>query len=144
MYETIIVGVDGSRHAEDALDVSIDLAKCYGSKLIIATVYANDQFLTYGFDTPTPPPPEIQNKLDSLLKGYEEMARRKGVREVETKVISTFWKPGVGLVKEAEANGCSLIVVGNRGLSGLQRVVLGSVAEFVVLNSHCDVHIVRR
>lgn len=144
MYGTIIVGVDGSRYAEDALDVSIDLAKCYDSKLVIATVYANDRFVTYGFDTPTPPPPEVQRKLDTLLKGYEEMAKRKGVREVETKVISTFWKPGAGLVKEAEASGCSLIVVGTRGLSGLQRVLLGSVAEFVVYNSHCDVHVVRR
>jgi nucleotide-binding universal stress UspA family protein len=143
MHETIIVGVDGSKYAEKALEVAIDLAKHYGSRLIIATVYADDRFMTFGFDSPTPPPLELQKKLDEMLKGYETLARGMGVKEVETKVISTFWKAAAGFVVEAENRGCSLIVVGSRGLSGIERAVLGSFAEFVVHNSHCDVHIVR-
>ncbi len=143
MYDTIIVGVDGSKYAERALEVGISQAKFYGSKLLIATVYANDRFTTFGFDAPNPPPPDLQKKLEEMLKGYETMARGLGVKEVETKIISTFWKAAVGLVTEAETRGCPMIVIGSRGLSGIERVVLGSFAEFVVHNSHCDVHIVR-
>lgn len=143
MYETIVVGVDGSKYAEEALDVSIDLAKRYNSRLVIANVYANDRFLTYGFDSPPPPTPEDSKRLNEMLKKYEDTAKRKGVKEVETKLITTFWQQGVGLVEEAESLGCSLIVVGTRGLTGIKRILLGSVAEFVVNNSHCDVHIVR-
>jgi nucleotide-binding universal stress UspA family protein len=143
MYETIIVGVDGSKYAERALDVAIDLARFYSSRLIIATVHANDRFMTFGFDSPTPPPPELQGRLDGMLEGYGALARSSGVKEVETKVVSTFWKAAAGLVAEAEKMGCPLIVVGSRGLSGIERAVLGSFAEFVVHNSHCDVHLVR-
>lgn len=143
MHEAIIVGVDGSKFAERALDESIDLARFYGARLIIATIYANDRFLTFGFDAPTPPPPEMQKRLEEMLKGYEALARGRGVKEVETKIIPTFWNAAAGLVTEAERRGCSLIVVGSRGLSGIQRAVLGSFAEFVVQNSHCDVHVVR-
>ena len=58
MYETIIVGVGGSKYAEEAFKVGIDLSKQYGAKLIITAVYVNDAYLTYTFTYPPPIPPE--------------------------------------------------------------------------------------
>ncbi len=143
MYGTIMVGVDGSKYAEKALDAGIELAKMYGSKLIIATVYADDRFETFGFETPLAPPPEAQKRIDEMLKGYEILARGRGVTAVEAKTIASFWKVGAGLVLEAENRGCPLIVLGSRGTTGIGRVLLGSVAEFVANNAHCDVQVVR-
>jgi nucleotide-binding universal stress UspA family protein len=143
MYETIVVGVDGSEDSEKALDVGIDIAKRYKSMLIILSVYVNDPFATYMFSSPPPPPPEAVKALNEMLKKYEAMATDKGLKEVTSKIISTYRQAGIGLVKECEDLGCGLLIVGTRGLTGVRRILLGSVAEYVVKNAHCDVHIVR-
>ncbi|HDI46379.1 MAG TPA: universal stress protein [Candidatus Methanomethylia archaeon] len=145
MYKTILAGVDGSEYSEAALDVAIDLAKKYGSKLIIATVYAAPAEMM-GFIPPYPPkvPDEIKSKLEEMLAKYREKASKEGVTDVETKIIPAWEKAGAGLVTEAERSGCALLVIGTRGLTGLKRTLLGSVADYVVKHSHCDVLVVRR
>jgi universal stress protein A len=47
------------------------------------------------------------------------------------------------IIDRASDWGADLIVVGSHGRSGIQRFLLGSVAEFVARNAHCSVEIVR-
>ena len=143
MNKTIVVGVDGSEDSEKALDVGIEIAQRYKSMLVILTVYVNDPFTTYMYSSPPPPPSEAAKALNEILKKYEAMATDKGLK-VTSKIISTYGQAGIGLVKESEDLGCGLLIVGTRGLTGVKRILLGSVAEYVVKNAHCDVHIVRR
>ncbi len=145
VYKSILVGVDGSEFSEAALNTAIDLAKRYGSKLIIATVYAAPAE-RMGFIPPYPPkvPDVIKAKLEKMLARYKEKASSEGVAEVETKIIPAWEKAGAGLVTEAEESECALLVVGTRGLTGLRRALLGSVADYVVKHSHCDVLVVKK
>jgi nucleotide-binding universal stress UspA family protein len=141
-----MVGVDGSIYAEHALDVAIEMAKLYNSKLFIVTVYSQLHYMGYI----TSLKPEIHNEaaqtLNTMLSKYRERAQAAGLEEVETELLSVYknlMSVGAMLVLEAEKIGCNAIIVGTRGLTGVKRTLLGSVADYVLKNAHCDVHIVR-
>jgi nucleotide-binding universal stress UspA family protein len=146
MYPIILVAVDGSSHAEKALEASIQMANAFGSKLVIATVYLNPPVMGNLVDPASHMSSDAIKKLSGMLEGYKKQALESGVKEVETDLLSTFaslMSVGAVLIMEAEKIGCDLIVIGTRGLTGLKRVVLGSTADYVVKNAKCDVHIVR-
>lgn len=143
MYKTILVGVDGSENSKKACEVAVELAKKLGSDLVIATVYSAPT-IPIGDVPPYPPtvPKEVEDKLKAMLKELEDYAKKEGVK-VESKILPVWMTPGAGLVVEAERLGCALIVIGSRGLTGIKRALIGSVADYVVRNSHCSVLIVR-
>ncbi|MDH5810777.1 MAG: universal stress protein [Candidatus Bathyarchaeia archaeon] len=145
MYRTIMVGVDGSKPAEKAFEVAVDMAKRYDARLLIVTIYSPPAIALLGDIPPYPPtvPKEVVEKMEPLLKKYEEEAKKAGVKLVESKIVPTWDNPGAGFVAEAEKQGCALTVIGSRGLTGVKRALLGSVAEYVVKNAHCSVHVVR-
>jgi nucleotide-binding universal stress UspA family protein len=154
--ETIMVGVDGSKHAEAAFKVAIDMAKRHDARLLIVTIHASPAMpLTPGVPgypnilTSFPEyslkvPKEVIDKMEPILKEYEETAKKAGIKSVESKIMPVWNTVGGGLVTEAEREGVSLIVVGSRGLTGLKRTLLGSIADYVVKNAHCNVLVVRR
>ncbi|MBC7120343.1 MAG: universal stress protein [Candidatus Methanosuratus sp.] len=146
MYRTIMVGVDGSKPAEAAFETAMDIAKRYDARLLIVTIYAPPAIGILGDIPPYPPavPKEVAEKLEPLLKGYEERAKKEGVNVVESKIVPVWNTVGAGFVAEAERQGCALTVIGSRGITGLRRTLLGSVAEYVSKNAHCDVLIIRR
>ncbi len=146
MYRTIMVGVDGSKNAEYAFEASVEMAKALDSRLLIVTVYSPPAIGVLGDIPPYPPtvPKEVSDKIEPLLKSYEEKAKKAGVKVVESKIVPAWNSTGAGFVSEAEKQGCALTVVGSRGLTGLKRTLLGSTAEYIAKNAHCDVHIVRR
>jgi nucleotide-binding universal stress UspA family protein len=143
----IMVGVDGSIYAEHALDVAIEIAKLYNSRLIIVTVYSQLHYLGYITSLKPDIPKDVVQTLNTMLSKYKERAKGAGVEEVETELLSIYknlMSVGAMLVLEAEKIGCDAIVVGTRGFTGVKRTLLGSVADYVLKNAHCDVHIVRR
>jgi len=147
MYGKVMVGVDGSKYAEAAFEEAIDIAKCNNARLLIVSVYAPPSFpVLLGGIPPYPPtvPKEISDRMEPLLKQYMDKAKKEGVKDVEAKILPAWNYVGAAFVAEAEKQGCALTVIGSRGLTGLSRTLLGSVADYVVRNAHCDVHIVRR
>lgn len=146
MYSPIMIGVDGSKYAEDALKKAIQMAKFHEAKLIIASVYTYPPEMGNILDKPESQLNEASLKLKKMLEGYKLLAIKGGLKDVEIKVLSTF-SPlvsiGAILVIEAEKMGCVLIVVGTKGMTGIKRTLLGSVADYVVKNAHCDVYVVR-
>lgn len=153
--KTIMVGVDGSVQAEVALQGAIDMARLHHAHLLIVTIHSSPampltpgvpgypQILT-SFPGYSPKvPKEITDKMEPTLKEYEERAKKAGVKSVKSKIVAVWDTVGGGLVTEAEEEGVSLLVVGSRGLTGLKRTLLGSVADYVVKHSHCNVLVVR-
>ena len=70
-------------------------------------------------------------------KVLQSMVRKSGLVRAESKV--TPGDPRVRILEEAKAHSAELIVVGTRGLKGVKRIVLGSVAEWILANAACDV-----
>jgi len=141
-----MVGVDGSKFAEDALKTAIQMAKFHGAKLLIASVYSYPPELGNILDKPESLLNEASLRLKKMLESYKAQALKAGVKDVEIKILTTFSplvSDGAILVIEAERMGCALIVVGTRGMTGIKRTLLGSFADYVVKNAHCDVYVVR-
>jgi nucleotide-binding universal stress UspA family protein len=83
-------------------------------------------------------------KEDSLhaTKAGAEILSRTGLK-VSTDCVSADESPARTIVHEAEKWGADLIVVGSHGRRGFDRVVMGSVSEFVAMHAHCSVEIIR-
>jgi nucleotide-binding universal stress UspA family protein len=143
IWKTVVIGVDGSKFSESALNVAIQMAICQKAKLIVANVYATPTVLTFLPPYTPQVPSEYSSLVAPLLKKYEELAKSAGVQTVETKVIAAWSNAGGALISEAEKYEDSVIVIGTKGLTGLKGMVLGSVAEYVAKNSDKDVVITK-
>lgn len=151
----VLVGIDGSKYAESALDVAIDIAKRYSAKLFIVYIHplpsmplvtgvpAYPHIITHFPDYYPKVPHDVREKIEPLLKKYEKIAVERRVEEVASKIVPFWGTVGEGLVYFADENKISTIVIGSRGLTGLKRVLLGSVADYVVRNAHCNVIVIR-
>jgi len=146
MYRRIAVGVDGSAHAERALEHAVALAKALGAALRI--VHVVDQ----GW---LPVAPELGLDLarisaarkaegEDVLAAALVAARADGVA-AETRLVETATPgehPADALVAEAAAWPADLLVLGTRGRRGVERLLLGSMAEGVARRSSVPVLLV--
>jgi nucleotide-binding universal stress UspA family protein len=146
MFTSILVGTDGSETAHTALVRAIDLAAGLGARLQIVSAYepVSDQRLR---DEQVEVPADLQwminphNDVLALLEQTEAEARERGVQEVET--FARQGDAADAIVDVAEEQGSDLIVVGNKGMTGAKRFLLGSVPNKVSHHAPCSVLIVR-
>ena len=124
MFKTIIVGTDGSERAGGAVEEAAALAKATGAGVHVVRAVSG-------------PGGDPEGEADQAA----ETLRGEGVPEVDTHVIQD--DPSEALIKAAEQHGADLIVVGNKGMSGAQRFLLGSVPNDVGHHANCSVLIAR-
>jgi len=142
----ILVAVDGSKPSLDASSETIDLAKKLHGELIVIHVISSDIRYNYLENTITPRLPRALKDvmMIAMQRGETHVDRvKKKVREKGVKVrmdvvlgISSVVKE---IVEYAEKNKIYIIVIGSRGLSGIKKMLLGSVASGVVTYAHCPV-----
>ena len=138
MTGIIVVGVDGSETALRAARTALDLAASVGATLHVVSAFDSDrtQVIASGGD----------KWIVSDAGNAEEVARTvaDGLRRPDTNVTyaAARGKPAEALIREAERTGARMIVVGNRRMQGIGRV-LGSVANSVAHNAPCDVYIAK-
>jgi nucleotide-binding universal stress UspA family protein len=151
-FRRIMVAVDGSENSTRAAKVAIDIAQKYRAELVILHVvplasYVNVPIL-YGATIPTSSGADdqyrsyLRNVADTLVNRTAQMAKGTGVK------TTTATQESTGSVVErittyAQGEKIDLIVIGSRGLSGLKKLVLGSVSSGVTANAHCPVLVVR-
>jgi nucleotide-binding universal stress UspA family protein len=141
LYKKILIATDGSEYTKNAVDHGIDLAKNTGAKLITTYVVDTAAFASIPMDAAWESMYELlRQEGDLAMKYVAEKAGEEGV-EVEANIIEGH--PADEIIKYSEKNSVSLIVLGTLGKSGLDRFLLGSVAEKVVRNSKIPVLVVR-
>lgn len=137
-YRKMLVAVDGSTPSMHALRESFRLATNEKSWITVVSVvpgYAGDlSFVGIG------------NVMASLRKPCEEaLARAEKIAEEERALIKTVCEEGEiyeRIVDLADAENCDLIVMGRRGMSKLERTLVGSVTARVIGHSQRDVLVV--
>jgi len=82
-----------------------------------------------------------EEKAKELLEKLKKIAEKNGVKHVDTKIA--VGPVAEEIVRIAEEDGFSTIVVGTAGAGGFKRMLMGSVAEKVVLHAHCPVVVIR-
>jgi nucleotide-binding universal stress UspA family protein len=146
VFTSILVGTDGSETAHTAVRRAIDLAASLGARLQIVSAYepVSDQRLR-GEEVNVPA--DLQWMINphddviALLKKAEAQARDAGVATVET--FARQGDAADAIVDVAEEQHSDLIVVGNKGMTGAKRFLLGSVPNKVSHHAPCSVLIVR-
>ena len=150
MFERILIATDGSKFGEKAAKVGIELARLSGGKLIIVYVADTGRYISSA--GLVPPfggigPDAIDSVVSSIREVGEkvtlqvnELARSSGVRS-ERRIVEG--NPPNEILRIAEEEKIDTIVIGSIGKTGLEKFLMGSVAEKVVHNSKLPVLIVR-
>ena len=145
MFKRIVVGTDGSDTATEAVRQAIDLAKLSGAKLEIVAAFEpvpqgrlrEEQGEVPGDVSYAVGPREDVNVT---LEGAVGMAKREGI---EAGPYPREGDPADAILDVAEETGADLVVVGNKGMTGAKRFLLGSVPNKVSHHAPCGVYIVR-
>lgn len=151
MYTNVVVGTDFSETAEKAVEHAASIAKCFGASLHIVTAFkpamtasiagSSLEAMAYGGaaglrEVDSHIIEEIEGRLLTLEKKYA----KDGIK-VKTHGLGA--DPADALIDVAEGCGADLIVVGNRGMGGVKRYVLGSVPNKISHHAPCSVLIVQ-
>ncbi len=145
MFDSIVVGTDGSSTAGEAVRQAIDLASKVGAKLNLVSAYE-----------PVPgarlreerleAPDDLQwminprEDVEVTLKAAAVAAEEKGVH---AETFARQGDPADAIIDIAEELGSDLIIVGNKGMTGAKRFLLGSVPNKVSHHAPCSVLIIR-
>lgn len=145
MFTRIVVGTDGSETAAEAVRQAVDLAKLAGASLSIVSAYepvpkrrlqAEQEGVPADVQYEIGPREDVNLVLDAAAAA----AKSEGI-EVQTHPVEG--SPSDAVLNVAEETKADLIVVGNKGMTGARRFVLGSVPNNVSHHAPCSVMIVR-
>ncbi len=137
MFKKILVGTDGSDTASTAVRHAAELAKAMGAELLILSAYApprSDVGSTFGRADAHPGQEIGQAILRDAEKNYG--------KDLKVKTVVREGDPAEGLIDVAEEENVDLIVVGNKGMTGTKRFLLGSVPNQISHHAPSNVLIV--
>lgn len=138
MISTIAVGTDGSRTAQKAVEMAVEMARRFDARVVLLSAYSD------------PAPGSSSGKADERELAWNPAAQLREIlarteRDIESKGIDCATRTGSGdpakaLVKLAEKCNADLLVIGNKGMN---RRVLGSVPNTVAHRATCSVLVVK-
>ena len=135
MSDVVVVGVDGSESAKKAAEAARDLAASLGASLHVVTAFETESAETFGVGS---------DKVRISNADAAEMVANSLSNSGQVSITHSAarGKPADALIKEAIRLDAKVIVVGNRRMRGIGRL-LGSVANSVAHNAPCDVYIAK-
>jgi nucleotide-binding universal stress UspA family protein len=145
MFKSILVGTDGSETATEAVRQASELAAKLGAKLQIVSAYEPVAAQRLNEER-REAPEDLQwainprEDIDATLAAAAELARVAGV---EVDVYARQGDPADAILDVAEEQGADLVIVGNKGMTGAKRFLLGSVPNKVSHHAPCSVLIIR-
>lgn len=141
-FKKILVATDGSENAQKAATYGIDIAKATGAEVyalyVVSTEHAGTARSVMGWTDAFEE--YLANKGGVATAYVEKLGEEAGI-----KVEPVYLKgvPAEKILEYAEESDIDLIVMGTQGLTGVQRFLIGSVAENVLRHSKVPVMIVR-
>ena len=145
MFDSMVVGTDGSETAQEAVRQASDLAKRLDAKVHLVSAYE-----------PVPEgrlreerqqvPDDLQwmvNPREDVEATLAAAAGEIRAAGVEVEVFPRQGDPADAILDVAEERGSDLIVIGNKGMTGAKRFLLGSVPNKVSHHAPCSVLIIR-
>jgi len=146
MFRKILIAVDGSPHAERAVEEAVDLATASGASLTAISVTPDIvPFVYIGGYGGMVPPQALGDLHDQSRREHERMlddvlGRLAGDVQVEKLIVQG--SPAEAILAQAKEGGHDLIVMGSRGRGELRSLLLGSVSHHVLQASPVPVLVV--
>lgn len=146
-YQKILVTLDGSELAKQALPHAQLLAQQTGATLILLQLVPHIDELaaaTHGMELALEAIDRRQQSLvDEANWALQRIVDDLKLHHIEAKAVVDVGDPATRITTYAEANHIDLIVMSTHGRTGVQRWVMGSVANKVMAVAHCPVLLVR-
>ncbi len=145
MFNSIVVGTDGSATATQAVREAVELARAIGAKLELVSAYSpvsEQRLRAEKRDAPA----DVQwathprTETEALLSHAADLAREAAV---EVGTHAREGDPSDAILDVAEEQNADLVIVGNKGMTGAKRFLLGSVPNKISHHAPCSVLIVR-
>lgn len=142
-YKSILVPIDGSYESELAFKKAINVAKRNGEDTSLHLVHVVDTRAFQNissFDTTMVE--QVTETAKKTLSGYADEAKKAGVKNVDFSF--EYGAPKVIIAKDIpDEKNIDLIMIGATGLNAVERILIGSVTEYVTRTAQCDVLVVR-
>jgi nucleotide-binding universal stress UspA family protein len=145
MFNRIVVGTDGSETATEAVATAVELAKMSKAKLEIVSAYEpipqqrlreEGEGISGDVSYAVNPREDVQFVLDKAAA----VAKKA---KVDVVTHPREGDPADAILDVAEENNADLVMVGNKGMTGARRFLLGSVPNKISHHAPCDVWIVK-
>ncbi|MGZ4103828.1 MAG: universal stress protein [Actinomycetota bacterium] len=136
MFQRIVVGTDGSGTAATAVAHAVDLAKAGGAEIIAVSAFKTPE------DVPPPFGTVDVTHTAEIGKAILKDVEKRYAGEVKLRTVLREGSPADVIIDVADEEKADLIVVGNKGMTGAKRFVLGSVPNAVSHHAPCNVLIV--
>ena len=145
MFAAMVVGTDGSETAGEAVRQASELARQLGAKIHLVSAYepvSEGRLREERTQVPgdlqwmVNPREDVTSTLDVAAKVLEESG-------IDVETHAREGDPADAILDVAEEQGADLIVVGNKGMTGAKRFLLGSVPNKISHHAPCSVMIIR-
>ena len=155
MFEKILVPLDGSEHSSRALDIAVQVARKFGSTVMLIHVYSITAGTIMMPEPTTLSPPGVPVVSSVEISKMTETAKKVGQRiledgeqkaKAENVPIEKILEEGhvvQEIIRVAKEKNCDLIVIGARGVSHIRELLLGSVTDGVIHHASCPVLVVK-
>jgi nucleotide-binding universal stress UspA family protein len=145
MFGSIVVGTDGSETANEAVRQATELAGAVGASIHLVSAFepVGNQRLR---EERQQAPEDMQwmvNEREDVEATLRDAAEKIGEAGVNVETYSRQGDPADAILDVAEEKSADLIVVGNKGMTGAKRFLLGSVPNKVSHHAPCSVMIIR-
>jgi nucleotide-binding universal stress UspA family protein len=117
LFDRIMIPSDGSEFAARSEDFAMEIAKKFNSTLV--AVHIIDDKLIYPFEV-------LEDEGIAILKKIREKAEKEEIAFEDVLIVGSPTHDMEKIVKKTEAD---LVVIGTHGKTGLEKLILGSVAE---------------
>ena len=141
MYRKILVPIDGSEPSESALHEAFKFANECASAIRLVFVCEDLPYVLA--EGPADIARAMEREGTRILAQAAARARAIGVAAETVLVKAAGRRLEAAIVEEADGSGCDLIVMGTHGRSGIEHLMLGSVAEAVLRRARLPVLLLR-
>jgi nucleotide-binding universal stress UspA family protein len=143
-FKNILIATDGSKYSVKAADEAICLAKRSGGTLTVISVISDEYAAHENLELTVKQREKIGNKAESDAEKYTREAREAAQKEaVQAKAFVMSGKPADIIIQMAQEIKADLVVLGSHGRTGVDKLLMGSVAERVIVLSACPILVVK-
>jgi nucleotide-binding universal stress UspA family protein len=141
VFRTIVVGTDGSERAKKAVQEAVDVARSQGARIHLVAAFSHNECQWESFESTA----KVQ-VVD--LRTVAEGVLVREARAIEEQGVEVDWgaregDPAEAILEAAIDEKADLIVIGNKGMGGARRFMLGGVPNKVSHHAPCSVMVVR-
>jgi nucleotide-binding universal stress UspA family protein len=143
MFDRVLLSVDGSEDSDKAVRLTCELARIHGSRVLV--VHGRDVPLVAPSGQPTPPRVErweTDEDAQRIVDAAISELRAAGI-EASGQLLPGQGRIGYKILEAAESENSDLIVLGSRGMSRVEELMIGSVAHKIIHMAKCPILLAR-